>query len=351
LNCFLAYPSVSSEKHIEILDELKSQILKNKNLSGSAKFEYFINNYLSRSYIEWLVQGNVYPEQCLELILDIHRLIQKDGMKLLEMSSIRTVKLPTDFNFYYNFQSKDEFNENSAVISYFQLANLTDKESCMLELIEYAIYEKFFDELRTKQTLGYIANCQYKYYRKVDGLIFKVQSSTQCPEYVLSRITAFLDDYNLADEKNFTDQDFQTHLDSLITKLKVKFLNLAEEVEDNFDEIKIREYVFDRIERQIKILQTNLNKKELVEFYEEHFHLSPKRFDVMLVANNHIKENEKMLEKIRMKEKKENFNEKIDAHENLDLEDNMPRREEVKNDGQLKRMCELYPDFYYFIKK
>lgn len=345
LTAFITYPFVCLDKSIEILEELKSEIINEDKFS---KFEFFLENYFSRSYFEWLVQGNLYPEEGIEIISFIQDLLQKSGMKLLEINQVRTVKLPSDYNFYHIFESQDDGNENSAIISYFQVGYLTEKESCLLELIEQILYDKFFDELRTKQALGYLVSLSHRYNRKIEGIVCLVQSNVQSPEFIYKKINKFFDDFNLTDENNLADQDFISHRDALINNLKQKDLTLWDEVDRNFGEIRIREYVFNRDHLRIKIYENEINKKDVVDFYEKHFIENVRRIDIELVSQNHKKENEKLLMK-SLKEVEESMKHDSGIDEcDVNI---LPNRVEVRYEDVLRRMCEMYADYYYYIKK
>jgi secreted Zn-dependent insulinase-like peptidase len=186
-----------------------------------------------------------------------------------------------------------------------------------------------------------MVSLSHRYNRKIEGLICLVQSNVQCPEYIYNKINKFFDDFNLTDENNLTDEDFKSHVDAIIINLKQKDLTLGEEVDRNFGEIKIRECAFTRDPERIKIYETEIKKQDVIDFYEEHFIRNVRRFDIELVSPQHRKDNEKFLAK----------NLKSGESQEDESATQYPTRVEVKYEDVLKRMCELYPDYYYYIKK
>jgi len=54
---------------------------------------------------------------------------------------------------------------NSAILVYYQSTFLTLKEECLLRLVDQCISSQFFDELRTRQQLGYVVTSKYKFER------------------------------------------------------------------------------------------------------------------------------------------------------------------------------------------
>ena len=79
-----------------------------------------------------------------------------------------------------------------------------------------------------------------------------------------------------------------------------------------------------------------------MDFYEEHFITNVRRLDVELVSNNHKKENENLLAK--------NLKGEVITKDD-EFESTYPVRVGVRHEEVLKRMCDLYPDYYYYIKK
>src|SRR5690606_12551104 len=119
---------------------------------------------------------------------------------------------------------------------------------CILQVTESILKERFFNELRTKQALGYIAMLFLREYRSNYGLMCLVQSTVKCPEYIWARITDFIDE-NKQQMRELSDELFKTHINSVIVDKKQKDLKLAEEVYRNAEEIKKHKYEFDRKEK------------------------------------------------------------------------------------------------------
>ena len=217
--------------------------------------------------------------------------------------------------------------ENSVICSFFQTGNLDNKGICLLLVIESFLKEKFFNELRTRQALGYIAMLFVREYKSNYGLMCLVQSTVKCPEYIWARITDFFDEsQKLVNE--ITDELFKTHVNSVIVDKKQKDLKLSEEVYRNAEEIKKHKYMYDRRERQVDILE-ELKKEELIEFFFNYFVKNIRRLDVEIISNNHIEEN------------------KIEENSNLKSSNERGiKRSKVKSVSDFKRQNSLYQDFH-----
>ncbi|XP_033103600.1 nardilysin-like [Anneissia japonica] len=129
--------------------------------------------------------------------------------------------------------------------------------------------EPCFDFLRTQEHLGYSVHptCEI-----ISGIVgFSVTVTTQANKFsalhVDQRIEAFLENFQ---EKltNMTDREFQTQVDALVNLKQCVDLNLAEEVTRNWNEIETGAYVFDELEREIKVLK-NVKKSQIIDLLDE----------------------------------------------------------------------------------
>jgi insulysin len=322
LTKFLRKPHNDRKWELEYLKALKEEVL----VDNYTKLTDFIGRFMKKSYFEWLIQGNITPEAGSELVGFIQTNLQEECMNLNNMHEIRICKIPDSSSFYHSFQSEDQENENSAIISYFQVGHLNERENCILLVIENILQEAFFDDLRTKQALGYIVSLKQTYHRKIEGIECLIQSNAESPEFIWSKINAFFEENHLEDILD--EEEFKEYVGSVITTYQQKDLNLAEEFGNNFGEITIREYIFNRHEVKIGILK-ELTMKEVIDFFEEHFVNNVKRLDVQLVANKHVSDNLKYLE----------INTKQDDEDAIE-------RVAVGNNNCFKEKCELFIDLY-----
>jgi secreted Zn-dependent insulinase-like peptidase len=324
LESFLRDPSSTPDKKLEFLNEIEHElddIISDKNI-----FNFFLSNFLKESKFEFLIQGNISQEESLEIAKSSEQILLNKILKDEHSATFRIANIPKNTNFYYTLPSGDPKNQNSAIVSYFQAGNMTEYDKCCMFLIESLLREKFFDEMRTKQTLGYIVRMAYKEVRKIEGFVCVVQSSVKSPEDVQERITKFLIENNL---KNGVDDElFEMHRQSVLTDLKMKDLKLMEEVSRNFSEIKRRDFCFDRRFKQIELVE-KIKKEDVVSLYEKIFISEVRRLDVSVLAENHKEENEKFENSVKSKSGVEDV-----------------KRIKVESTEQFKKSVGLYPDLF-----
>jgi insulysin len=268
LEILLREPSTSPMKKWEYLNEFKEEP-SNPNNHLINNCHYFIENFLKESKFEWLVQGNISKDETLQIVDSSEKILQNRLIKVEDLAQIRIAQIPEMTNYYYVLRAADKNNQNSAIVSFFQAGKLEDYEKCLMFLIESLLREKFFDELRTKQTLGYIVKFAHREMRKIDGFICLVQSSIAPPEDIQDRITKFLITNNLKTE--LTDETFEKHRVSVLTELKIKDLKLMEEVSRNFSEIKKRTYDFSRRQKLIELTE-KAKKRGCAKYVRENFY-------------------------------------------------------------------------------
>jgi insulysin len=339
LEMFLREPSSTPEKKLKILtdfykgEEDNGKISESKDETNSIGaevnplFDIFLSKFLQESRFEWLIQGNITAEDSIKIKNQCENILSNLNLNEDDTAIYRIARIPPNKNFYYVLPSVDLKNENSAIVSFFQVGNPSESEKVSLYVIESLMREKFFDELRTKQTLGYIVRLAHREYRKVDGFVCVVQSSIKSPEDIHQRITKFMSDFKEY-FKSLTDDHFENHRISVITELKQKDLKLVEEVHRNFIEIKKRDYEFDRRNKQIELL-LGLKKENVEKMFNDIFIENPRRLDIEILAENHKIENEQF--------------EKLN---NSYFEKNGVTRIRVYSLNEFKKSVELYPDFF-----
>ncbi len=366
------------ETSIEILEELKLSILEKEDWKD---FVDIVSNYLGSIYINWLAQGHVNEKKALQfieyisaklrnknLIFNLNSSINSDKqIKTIESdlnidinsnfdvkkfteencNSIELIKYSSKSHYYHSFNSIDPKNENSALVTYFLLGKLNDREKCIALILQTMLFDEFFDDLRTQQSLGYTCSLYLSKYSKIDSFVCLVESSVKPPEYITNRITKFIfenDPEDQLDDEDFLE-DFKKYKESLILDLTKKDFILGNEVDRNFNEICSREFNFGKNQEWIKIIETT-TIDDIINFYQKYFKLEPSRIDIGFISQNMIDENNKTLEKnltltykdiVKNEDENNNSNEKIKNKTdkvNIDEKENDDEEEEEEEEKE-----------------
>jgi insulysin len=138
----------------------------------------------------------------------------------------------------------DPSNVNHCVETWFYVGSREDREvRTKTLLLEQMIHEPAFDQLRTKEQLGYIVFSGRRAFSTTYGFRFLIQSE-MTPEFLDSRIEAFLMRYADTLEK-MSETEFEDHKRSLIVRRLEKLRNLDQESTRHWSQITSEYYDFE----------------------------------------------------------------------------------------------------------
>ena len=259
----------------------------------------FSKNIFNNSSYEWLIQGNISKEDALELVENTNKALELNILNEITpyVNIKRVVNISYNTNYIYVFYSPNKQEKNSSIASFYQFGKLTEKEKLYLILISAILKDKFYDDLRTKQTLGYVVILTEKSFLQNCGIVCLVQSTSKPPEFISMKIREFFKN-NLKTMEELSDSEFNSHIKSILMNLERKDNNLNQEVIRNFIEISTHNYLFNRNEIKINLLK-KCNKIELIKLYKKYFFEDVRKIDVEYVAECHKEENEKILKEIK----------------------------------------------------
>ncbi|KAH7461785.1 hypothetical protein FOMA001_g18795 [Fusarium oxysporum f. sp. matthiolae] len=153
-------------------------------------------------------------------------------------------------NYVFRRTLKDPANVNHCVETWFYVGSREDRGvRTKTLLLDQMLREPAFDQLRTKEQLGYIVFSGPRAFSTTYGFRFLIQSE-MTPE--------------------FLDSQFEGHKRSLIVRRLEKLRNLDQESTRHWKQITNEYYDFELAQRdaaQIKLL----TKAEVIEFFGQHF--------------------------------------------------------------------------------
>ena len=115
--------------------------------------------------------------------------------------------------------------------------------------------EPLFNQLRTQEQLGYSVFCLLRDTFGVLGYSITVctQANKFTTEYVDERIENFLKDL-IGTLKEMSNEEYNIVKESLIKLKQCTNIHLKEEVDRNWKEITYAEYIFDRVNKEIAVI-------------------------------------------------------------------------------------------------
>jgi insulysin len=196
-------------------------------------------------FIEVYVHGNMYKEDALKATDMVKSILNPQVLPQAQWPILRSLTLAEGSNHVFRKTLMDSSNVNHCVETWFYVGSNDDRElRPKALLLAQMLDEPAFDQLWTKEQLGYIVFSGLRHLSTTYGFRFLIQSD-MTPEFLDSRIEAFLMRYADTLEK-MSETEFEDHKRSLIVKRLEKLRNLDQESRRHWSQITSEYYDFEQ---------------------------------------------------------------------------------------------------------
>ncbi|KAL6431065.1 hypothetical protein ACFW04_007066 [Cataglyphis niger] len=216
------------------------------------RFRDFIKSFNDRLYIQCLVQGNMTQDAVIENAQRCIEIINCKSLLPSMIPQIRVMQIPLNTS-YCKLRNIDKTDVNSTVANHYQVGIKSIELSVLIELLILIMEEPLFNQLRTKEQLGYDVCCITQNVYGILGysIIVQTQADKYTTEHVDQRIEEFLKSSFNKILQDLSEDDFDNFKDALIKDKLCADIDLTEEVRRNWNEITNWQYMFDRLEREV----------------------------------------------------------------------------------------------------
>ncbi|XP_048324468.2 nardilysin-like isoform X2 [Ziziphus jujuba] len=153
---------------------------------------------------------------------------------------------------------------------YFQIEQDLGLESIkmksLVDLFDEIVEEPLFNQLRTKEQLGYVVECSPRITYRIFGFCFCVQSAEYSPIYLQGRIDNFIDGLEELLE-GLDDNSFENYKGGLMAKLLEKDPSLTYETNRFWNQIIDKRYIFDLSKKEAEALKS-IHKNDVIDWYK-----------------------------------------------------------------------------------
>jgi insulysin len=185
-----------------------------------------------------------------------------------QLSGHHSLVLPNGSKWVYKHDVEDPNNVNSGIEYLIQVGNVTQTAlRARLGLLAQIAQEPCFDQLRTKEQLGYLVFSGVRKQTGSMGLRFILQSERDTI-YLENRIEEFLIRLRQI-VANMSDTEYKAQLQSLISKKLEKDKNMGQEGSKYWTHIHSGYYEFDQVDKDITELRL-IEKEDLLKFMDEY---------------------------------------------------------------------------------
>ncbi|OJJ43998.1 hypothetical protein ASPZODRAFT_18773 [Penicilliopsis zonata CBS 506.65] len=227
----------------------------------------FFPQILQQTHIEVLAHGNLYKEDALKLTDLVESTLNSRPLPLAQWNVRRNIIIPPGSNYIYERTLKDPANVNHCIEYYLFIGNITDNAlRAKLLLFAQMTDEPAFDQLRSKEQLGYVVWSGARYSATTFGYRVIIQSE-RTADYLESRIDSFLGNFARTLEE-MTEEDFEGHKRSVINKRLEKLKNLGSETTRYWSHIGSEYFDFLQNENDAAGVRS-LTKADIVQFYNQ----------------------------------------------------------------------------------
>ncbi|KHN95135.1 a-pheromone processing metallopeptidase Ste23 [Metarhizium album ARSEF 1941] len=232
----------------------------------------FQKQILSQLYIEVYALGNLQRSDAVELTDMVESTLRPRPLPRSQWPIIRSLILPRGSNYVYRRDLKNPQDVNHCVETWFYVGEQGDRQlRGKTLLIEQMMREPAFDQLRTKEALGYVVFTGIRNFSTTTGLRLLIQSNKK-PKYLDRRIETFLARFGQKLEQ-MSDCEFESHKRSLLVRCLEKLRDLGQEAARHWIQIESEYYDFELAQHDADDV-TTLTKTQMVQFYKTFFHPS-----------------------------------------------------------------------------
>jgi insulysin len=243
-----------------------------------------VDNYsvglLEAAEIEMMMHGNVVEEEVRATAVQVQRALNFAPLFASQLSRSRVVQLSPKKSYLLQRASLNPTpagDPNSATLNLYQLGENSVELHAVAELFAHIVRQPLYDQLRTKEQLGYLVWSNLVNTKGVLGWRVLIQSSSAGADYVNYRTEAFLEWFRQTElTAKLADPSlrfFQTNVDAVVAKKLEKDKTLSAETTRLWHEIVTQRLQFDRVEREVAALRA-LDPTHLLSFIDRYISIT-----------------------------------------------------------------------------
>jgi insulysin len=232
----------SSEEIIQELELINYNLIKD-----------YLSKLFSGTALTSFIYGNIESKNIIHLFDRFLKLFKNSSCLLPKINQLKDMTIN-----HPNSQEK-----SNCIILYYPIGKFIPRESNLISLAINILSQPFFDELRTKNQLGYLVKMDRLGIRDEEYIIQKIQS-----EKSLDLVESKIDLFNKNLIKLIELADFTKFISTLESQLKESDYSLDEKFMRYYPEISLKQYLFNRNNILLDHLG-KLTKDDLIKFVKK----------------------------------------------------------------------------------
>ncbi len=219
-----------------------------------------------------LLQGNLDKQEALQFVDVVDQTLNFKSIPKEEIPPYLKVlpvpKSPAKLTpLKVSIAEPNPSNQNAVSQVIAQCLDTSEKSHVVVEIISAIISERFYEDLRTKQQLGYIVSSGVKAVSTSRNLSFLVQSNIAPPAKLTAAIFKFIADARGKFLENLTDEDIDVFARSSFLRKTDPDKKLATEATRNWGEISSGRFQFDRRQKEAQAV-LDISKEDILDYWD-----------------------------------------------------------------------------------
>ncbi|RMD43758.1 hypothetical protein DV735_g1339, partial [Chaetothyriales sp. CBS 134920] len=228
----------------------------------------FIPQLLAQTHIEILAHGNLYKDEAKKIGHLVESTLKPRSLPTQQWQLRRNVILPPGSNAIFKQTLKDPENVNHGLEYFIHIGSIQALElRGLLQLFAQITEEPAFDQLRTKEQLGYVVWSGVRPAATTMGYRVLIQSERD-PDYLETRVDAFLVKVR-KDLEAMSTEDFEGHKRSLIAKRLETLKNLDSETGRLWGYINGEYFNFYQVDHDVQQIR-EISRQDLIAFFDHY---------------------------------------------------------------------------------
>ncbi|RMZ82427.1 hypothetical protein DV737_g2137, partial [Chaetothyriales sp. CBS 132003] len=228
----------------------------------------FVPQLLAQTHIEILAHGNLYKDEAKKIGHLVESTLNPRALPAQQWQLRRNMILPPGSNAVFKQTLKDPENVNHGLEYYLHIGSVQDLAlRGLLQLFAQITEEPAFDQLRTKEQLGYVVWSGVRPAATTMGYRVLIQSERD-PDYLETRVNAFLLKVR-KDLESMSKEDFEGHKRSLIAKRLETLKNLDSETGRLWGYINGEYFNFYQVDHDVRQIR-QISKQDLIAFFDRY---------------------------------------------------------------------------------
>ncbi|TKA83576.1 hypothetical protein B0A55_00413 [Friedmanniomyces simplex] len=247
---------------------LPEQMLEDLEGLTTDDIRAFYPQVLKQMHIELLVHGNMYKEDALRTADLVQNTLQPIRLPPNQWPT-RRMLVPPPGDYAYRKTLKNSDNVNHCIDYYMTVgANVDRATRAKLLLFAQMTSEPCFDQLRTKEQLGYVVSSGTVFQSRLASYRVLIQSEKDCA-YLEGRIEAWLSGYEQV-LREMPAEEFESYKTGLVNKRLEKLKNLGQETGRFWHHVMSEVFDFELVYRDVEHIEP-LTINDMLEFFRTFF--------------------------------------------------------------------------------